>query len=378
VTAGPGDLSGDEDVLLDVLGGEVESLGTDDGHDLEIDDQQAQEIRQIVLTTLPQYLLPVEQMAAQLFDNYEDQLKAALLTTVDSVAQATERIGVTDVSVPLDRLRKVVLHLDEQSSRDVDVQQRVLGLIEDVKRVAMGDAPGDGPSEVATTLVEAFQGIEDVPAGVLEKLTAAGLVTLDQLWTADPGEIVAVSGLDAKVVRAVLEALEARHDRPARRPATQASHPVKDRFPQHLNDAIRQQVEAEAEVDQKRAEVLRTRIQLDELRDALAAAQTESAKLSRHLAESREKVASGLARVAELQSKQATLEKRHAAALTAVATGETRLAELRPQRESVGREFDSLANGLASIRERLTTLMRDAEQTEQESSRGWIEHGAPD
>jgi hypothetical protein len=278
------------------------------------------------------------------------------------------------VSAPLERLRKVVEHLDAHSAQDADVQERVLELIAEVKRIATGDHAEGAAPPVATTLVEAFKGVEGVPAGILEKLTAAGLVTLDQLWMADPGEIVAVSGLDAAVVDRMLDALATRHGRPLKRKAAPPPRKDPDRTATPLDAAIREQVENEALVDQRRAEVLRARLELTDLRSDLVAAQSETKNLSGRLAQSREQVASGLARVAELQIAQGAMKKRLEAARKAVATSESRLSELRAVRDSVQRDFEALASGLASIRERVASLMRDAEQTEQGSSSGWIEH----
>ena len=49
----------------------------------------------------------------------------------------------------------------------------------------------------AQTIIAAFKHVEGIDRAVLEKLTAAGLVTVDQIEMARPDEIAAVTGLFA-------------------------------------------------------------------------------------------------------------------------------------------------------------------------------------
>ncbi len=395
---------GPDDVLDGMFGDGPQQADDEDGAQLELDQQQADEIRQIVMTTLPQYLLPIEQMLAQLFESYDEELRTALLTTVESVTEAIRRIGVQDAAEPLRRLEAAVHALDAGSAGDVDVQSSMWGMLEDVKRVAQGDA--GAPAEPVMTIIEACRDLDGVDGRVIEKMTAAGLVTLDQLLTADLVDVVAVTGLDRALVGRLLHAVRHRfaggpppsggaaltpedHDvepgsavvpettastppavkegpaargapmaRPMARPMVAEAAPGAAKVEADLDRVLQEQVQAEAEVDAHRARVLKARIQLAERRAELERSHEETVELRRRLAGIRETLAARLARVSELRAERTAAQRRLDAASRAADEAEQRVAQLKHERAASVPDYETLSTSLSALKLRVAALVR--------------------
>ena len=258
----------------DVLLGEHH--GDDDsGSHLEIDDFQSNEIRQIFLTTLPDYLEPVRQMVEQLLAGEEgrDVLLETLDKTLASISAAATRIEIHDVSTVVERSRARLRRVDEID--DMELRADIFGDLRELEQLsaaASGEAPPTGGS--SQTLVAAFSELRNVDRSALQSLTAAGLVTVDQLRMAEPSEVVAVTGLDPSVVDAILAAV-GRTSRVPRKAAPKAPHgsAAADPPEAELAQKLRDQVEAEVRMDEVRGDILELRTRLATLGDELHAAE---------------------------------------------------------------------------------------------------------
>lgn len=345
-------------VLDDVFLEDGEDPG-EGGNGLALDASQAQEIRGVFLASLPQYLDPVAEMAGQLFaasEPDEDTLRA-LATTLGSIAAAAERIGVGDVHAKVIELQALVEAID---GGDFPVGDEVRSGIEDVlgsiRRIADPDATAatlvsaDGTSG---TIVAAVARIPEIDKSVLEKLTAAGLVSVDQLRQARPDEIVAVSGLPPSVVRRLLDALVERPlDSPAQTesPGDEFDEPeieLGPRIPtpgpdvplsERIQAVLGAHVDREAAHDRILAQVQRARGHVSRLRREVAAARGRRDVLRLARADLDDEVAERFEVLAELRAQREQLER-------ALARDEGQLAGIR------GR-VASLQQGAAQVQER--------------------------
>ena len=200
----PDDDDDDDESFLDIL--EEGVYADDEGDGLELDESQAREIRHVFLTTLPQYLEPVEQMLEQLLaDGADAGVLDALETTLSSIGAAAARLGIEDICDALEIIGEQVTQLHEQGWSDPELRRAVMASLRRIERIAAGTVgdsialEGELPEKKrGETLVTAFRDIEGIDPSALQRLTAAGIVSVDQLQMARPHEIVAVSGLSAR------------------------------------------------------------------------------------------------------------------------------------------------------------------------------------
>lgn len=279
----------------------VEQDHGDADHDaggLELDDSQQDEIRQIFLTSLPQYLEPVDQMVAQVFSGQDknQEAKKTLNTTLASISEAAERLGIDDVSASVERVREELLLLDDDNADEVE--EAVQSELDRIKSIASGGAPvPSGGEERAQTLFVALKDAPGVDAAMLEKLTAAGLVTVDQVKMARFDEIVAVTGLSAEQVKTLLAALNVGAGRATEATATPSAAPVSEAVTQpgrvdaELAKTLRAQVEEEVELGELRVDVLRAQELLDGLQQALVVAERNQERLHRTFSDSCDRLA---------------------------------------------------------------------------------------
>lgn len=372
--------------------------GQFDGGSLEIDDRQEKEIRHIVLTTLPQYLLPVEQMARQLFDHYDPALAGTLAATVESVATAVARVGVTDVAGPLGQLHRQLQVLTASGASSPTVRGTILGLIEEATARASPSGGGGpvAPSEDAgPTLVEAFPRLSGIGEHALQKLTAAGLIMVDQILQARPDEIVSVSGLEPGRVNSLVRQLRERYGTVTptatappsgtNRAAIPASIPeppdasgpfgASVAEPAELEGHLQAQVEAEARTDKARADLLRAQVEVRAARQDLESVQAQKSETLGRLQSSRERLAAQLVTMSELRSEREAAAARLAKLQSAVSRAEERLAELSARRaEAAGRMAAVTADFAALVRR--ITLLKDACGTEHRDIPAASGHGS--
>ena len=198
-----------DDVLGDAFRGDGSATGPEGPDGLELDAQQSAEVRGIVVTTLPQYLEPVEQMLDVRLSGAPDagDTSEALATTLASLRTAASRIGADDILAKLELLSDEVARLAPGVAATPSERERVFGLLAEVRGSATGVAKPEPPW--GPTLFEALRGADPEERAALERLTAAGLLTVEQVRTARLDEIVAVTGLGEAVVQRLVVRLAA-------------------------------------------------------------------------------------------------------------------------------------------------------------------------
>lgn len=211
------------------------------------------------------------------------------------------------------------------------------------------------------TLVSAIRGMEGIDEGALSRLTAAGLVTIDQLLMAEPDEIMAVSGLGAEVVRRILSGL----GKPESPPATQGAEGAKVLELQlgegplraQLEKKHRAQVEAEAGLDEIRAEVDRLQSRGVDLRRQLSEAELECENLRQALSRSDRNIRQLSARLGERRSSREEVLRRRDDAAQEVAAQEKRILELRGERQQAVADQDQFGQKIATLEERIARIL---------------------
>lgn len=186
------------------------------GGGLELDAQQAAEIRQIFLTSLPDYLEPMKEMVTRLSSEPDEtgEIKGGLAKTIASIGAAAERMKLDDIVKKMEALREdVVLFGDSSEPPEAQaalrerIQAAIAGLDELARRTATSVRPEKNPSE---TIVAALKGSDVIDNAAIQKLMAAGVVYVDQVLNAEKKEVAMVSGLDAATVARLFEVLGAR------------------------------------------------------------------------------------------------------------------------------------------------------------------------
>src|SRR5215467_9401659 len=88
---------------------------------LELDAQQVAELRQIFLTTLPDYLQPIKEMVARLSSEADEdgEIRAGLSKTIALIGEAASRVKLDDVARSMETLREdVILFGDPTEPQD--------------------------------------------------------------------------------------------------------------------------------------------------------------------------------------------------------------------------------------------------------------------
>ena len=341
---------------------------------LELDEFQAKEIRQIFLNTLPEYLEPVSQMLEQVLSGAdgESAIRRALQTTLGSISAAASRVGILDVCSAVDEMRDRLYALeDELSPPPPELAQALREAFETLGALAGGGQRAEGAPK--QTIVAALQHVEGVDKSVLERLTAAGLVTVDQLRVASAQEVVAVTGLDAKVVKRLLELLlgspgedrssaeVAQRLEPAGPAAAAAPAAPVPAAPKKLADQLRAQVEIEASVDELRAEILRERLRIAALKERVGAAERQRDRLERELSQKREHLNAGLVRLSGARVERERLESERVERLQALETMTRRIAALRAKDQAVSAERAALRTALSGLSHRIEDVTHGLE-----------------
>ena len=390
--ADPADDEGEGDSFLEeFVDGGAES---DSGHDgLELDDAQADEIRNIFLTTLPQYVDPVADMIAQLFssDVPDANLRSTLITTLDSIGTAAARIGVDDALIAITRLRTDIERIRLDAPVPPGLQDQIFEGLAGLRGLSGGDHSPDSRSS-SRTLVAAFAQLDGLDSSVLERFSAAGLVTVDQLEMATLDEIVAVSGVSTSVVEELMAALggggrdgvrdrldSATADLPSAAqtpdlPAFVEDPP--DRHPQQempdseskdeglsalreeLARRLRRQVDAEADVDELRVAIQRKRAGLIDLRRTQEAVEERRSVLQRDLADADTEVLNALSSMAEVRSQETALSRRESEINRAHEMATEQIVALERELRGIAEEQDEVAERLAQLAGRTRDLIK--------------------
>lgn len=359
-------MSGDADSILSW--GDHDDADDDSAH-LEIDENQAEEIKSIFLATLPQYLEPVEQMIDQLFadaaaagdttDGWQ-----ALAATISSLSAAASRIGFDDIYVRLDRMTALVGGVGD-GGPPAELRTQLIAELGAIRLIATGDAaPAPTAGASGQTVVAALRELDEVDDRVVQRMTSAGLVTVDQLLMAETDEIVAVTGLEVAVVERMLDVLS-RRDRSAPAPAAPAGNVVEmqlgdDALRTQLTRKLRAQVDLEATTEELRAEVSRLRAHTAELATQLDDLAGAHAELDRALGRAGEREADAAARLRVLRGQRERLARRVATGQKAIETEEQRILDLRRSRQSLVDEESRFDREVTGIVKRVERMLRTA------------------
>ena len=356
-----------------------ETTGIDEGTaDLELDAFQATEIRSIFLTTLPEYLEPVRQMLGQLSQPSDDpsEIHAALDTTLQSIQTAASRVAIDDIAELVREMREQLP--DPDQAIDSDEMQGVWASFRQIEQIAGAEATGQERSH-SETIVAALARVGGVERGVLEKLTAAGLTTVDQIRMADPKEIMAVSGLDAAAVEVVVRAVSQAHPEAAgaidaplsegvpappgapspelRLAPNDASADASSSIDSLLEAMLRRQVESELELEQLRGQVLRLRTNLQNLRAELGLACAEREALQKKLLDARTAVGQKLQALTHLEAQGADLQRQEAAEKQHVARITRHVSTLEGEWDSTDQERRRLADEVERVTQTVDQLL---------------------
>jgi hypothetical protein len=339
-----------DEVLLE------ETAGDDDGSvGLELDARQATEIRQIFLTTLPDYLAPVRQMVEQMMaaPDGDGELERALTKTLSSIAAAAKRVGIEDVHDRMETLREDVLLLSGSAEPEDGLRERIsiaLSTLDELAGGAPQSAAAPGRSE---TIVSAFGAIRGIDPSAPEKLMAAGVVHVEQLLRADPGEVAAVSGLAVAMVEKIVAALVERRlapDPPAPDP------PESERDP--LYGLIEKQVENELALDEMRADALQLRLGVRRLREEFSRVDARRVCQREAIAEAKRAIAERLAVLTRVEERKASVERELQEVHQELERRALRVEALQAERRGVIDEHGRLEKEVAALSRRVDRVLR--------------------
>ena len=352
---------------------------------LELDPQQAAEIRKIFLTTLPDYLTPIKEMVARLSSEADEdgQIRSALSKTIASIAEAASRVKLDDVAASMQALREDVILLGDPGEPQGPLMKRITTALVALSDLAEsgGAAPADVHREAHAETILAVLGDAGVDGASLQKLVAAGVIYVDQLCDADPKEVVMVSGLDAQTVAKLVRLAREKRGKPstASRPvaAVVASRPpVNDVQPAMAEAAtpgdprgrarqfVRALVDDELALDEARGEALRLRVGVKALRAEAAEIERQCETLRASTAEARDRAAARAAKLTKATARRSAIEREHAAVMTALEQTARRLTALRSERREALAELARLAEETASLTADVERVLESREAQE--------------
>ncbi len=364
---------------------------------LETDDRQAQEIREIFGTAFPQYLQPVEEILEQVLAGKADEESfQALLGMLASLQAASQRMGFDQIYDLLKRLNDHVDELDRTAEGAVSREQReaVISDLLEIKDKAdemAGDSRIAG-TEKQKTIFSVLKGREGIGDLVLRRLSAAGIITVDQLGMGRPDEIAAVSGLDIDIVNNVLGVLreEGHLKRPSRPPrasgaprtskapraakgAGEAAHvsaapaeaegraempiDLKNLHEQVL-EQLKLEVESEASVEEVRAQIRKLRAAVLERRRALSSLENSAIEKKRSLSVLQDRLADRSTAAEELRARRDSLAREAAAAKEKVRQKEVRLELLLKEKRSLSAQTSDLNREVSGLVDSVGQLRR--------------------
>ncbi len=346
---------------------EFESDGSESAEDpdesgLELGDAQADEIRQIFMTTLPQYIEPLEELMEQALaqPDPEASIINTLTTTVTSILAAAQRIGVEDIADSLVEMNVLIKEL--AVSEPAELQDELRGVLHKIKvQSGSAGAPGDGAGAESQTLVAALGAVEGFDMSILESLTAAGLVTVSQLEMARKHEIVAVTGLPTEAVDALLDALGIEERVRTRNAALERGRPEPEEDGELLRH-LREQVEAEDALGQARAEVQHARSRIAILRDQLDRSAAMGTNHGAREAEARERMANARRARSRAHHALQDLEAKRSDLEGGVLATRERISAIASQHRDVEREQEELRAHLAELGEQVQRLLATADE----------------
>jgi hypothetical protein len=350
-----------------------ESSADEEGHaGLELDARQTAEIRQIFLATLPDYLEPMRQMVARLSEDTSDESRGALAKTIVSIGEAASRVQLVDVARAMEALREDVMLLGDADEPQDVLRARISSALDAMDALAGRDTESAHANPHGRETIVSVREI-GLDAAALQRLVAAGVVYVDQLLEADPKDVVAVSGLAAATVAALVDALERRRasarsvqpapveEPPAREsveePPLEESPPAPPVEVSRSTHAIRNVVDEELALHEMRGEALRRHLGGKELREEVAALERRCETLRATLAEVENRSAERAMVLWEAEVRTAQLERDRLAMVAELEKVKSRRATLQSEhRDAIG-ELRHLADDTASLSERVTQIL---------------------
>jgi hypothetical protein len=377
-----------------------ESSGDEGGSGLELDAQQAAEIRKIFLTTLPDYLTPIKEMVAKLSTDADadGQIRSALSKTIASIAEAASRVKLDDVAASMQSLREDVILLGDPGEPQEPLRRRIgtaLSALGDLAQ-AGGAAEAEVHREVhSETIVAVLANVDGVDGATVQKLVAAGVIYVDQLCDADPKEIMMVSGLDALTVATLVRLARERRSpqvavasplavaplaraasgpppsglaavAPALFPPTLEAFagPVAGEPGERSQEIVRSLVDDELALDEARGEVLRLRLLVQTLREEASAIERQCDTLKSAGAEARERAAERAAKLTSAVERRSGMEREHASTLVAIEETAQRLTSLRAERQDTMADLERLANETSVVTSQVQQVLENEEAHE--------------
>jgi hypothetical protein len=368
----------------------VEARGDDEDADggLELDAQQSEEIRQIFGTTLPQYLLPVEEMVGRLLSGTaDDKTGEALLGTLSSLRDAASRMGFESASGLMEQLSVKVQDLLEEAQEEVprEAREGILGDLLELKDLAESMGGAADPDQVSETLFKALEGMQGLDQEALGKLSAAGVLTVSQLREARPDEVAAVTGLELEQVHQMLRHVsggEAGNE--AGKEAEQGPEEELFEITGEAEEAgagggevvalpleveplrkmalqkLREQVDAEAALDELKAEVRRLRARVQERKARLRAAGEARAGLRDELERVARSGTSFIERLEQARQARDDLARRFAVRKEELHLKEQQLRKLYEDRRKLVAEQQQHEEQVRALLDRMERLRRRA------------------
>lgn len=323
---------------------------------LELDDHQAGEIRRIFMTTLPQYLEPVEQMLDSLIEDGvgEQGMVAALDAALSGIATAAGRIGLDDIEEPVEQLRERLLVLEEGEVPDT-TRRALLAELAEIRSVA-GIAPAEGEAGETGGLFATLRQ-RGLDPGTLATLTAAGLVSASQFEVGAHDEVMAVTGLDAEAVDHIYSLLGLQG-----RSASRAPTGLETLEPD-LQRALESQIDAEEHVSRARSEAKQLLRRRDALQAAIHASQQRRDATTAEISRSTARTSELLVALREVRTMRAKLDAERREVERESEAMRARVERLTGEREGLARASKELGEMLAGASRHVGGILEGVERT---------------
>ncbi len=335
---------------------------------LETDDHQAAEIREIFGTAFPQYLQPVEEILDQLLSGTGDADSIDVLDgMVASLMEASSRMGFDDVHKILGKLRLTISSIDPDAKvpPSLKLKQEIRGAVTNLKKIAQemgGQAPVvEEKKPERKTIIAALRNKDGIGKVALKRLSAAGLVTVDQLLMATPEEIAAVTGLNLDIVHTILSHVSENPPK-AKPPKASAkevgSEAVDTEVESHherIIENLHKEAEMEVTLESLRAEVRGSRSRVFEYRAEIKSVDISLEERKKAVDAFQTQMSARKGIVEELRAKRDALMRKYAESEEVNERNYLKLQSIRQQRRNVEAEAVNLSREVGSL---LDTIQR--------------------
>jgi hypothetical protein len=338
-------------------GSKLEALTDDDAEPfdgLETDDRQAAEIRSIFGTAFPQYLQPVEEIVEQILSGQGDEESASALGgMLTSLMEASSRMGFDNVHDLLDRLNGRITQIESTADTEAarEIREDIINTMFDLKELADSMSGSSEPAERQQTIISALKNKPGIGQLVLRRLSAAGLVTVDQLRMGRPDEIAAVAGIDLEIVHQILRVIDGE--------GTPAGMPAQvETLHEQVLEHLRREVDTQASVDELKADLRSLRSRIAEHRTELALLEEALTKKRSALQSYSKQTAANAETLDELTADRDQLNRRLSRSEDTVRDKQQELESLRRERQQLEQETANLCRAVGGLVDRLGRIRR--------------------